>query len=334
MIIEIKDKNNTEIFDNIVKKLQLENIRFSNYDIADKRYITYSSQEMINIAANDDINLIENNDNYYFISRAFQNKQTIIKVNNWLIGAGSLTYIGGPCAVESVEQLEAITMYIKESKSHFLRGGIFKPRTSPYTFQGLQHQGFEIIKQVKTKYQIPIVCELTSVQQINDYAKDIDIIQIGARNMQNFDLLQAAARTKKPIILKRNFNATINEFLNAAEYIYLAGNPNIILCERGIRSFETAYRNVTDINAIVLLKQLSHLPVFIDPSHATGTSSLVEDVALSAIMAGVDGLLVETHQQPETALSDGAQALNKADYLKLITKASKLKNFMNKELSD
>ena len=266
------------------------------------------------------------NDAYYFVSRKYQKEDTIINVHDKLIGGNYLTIIGGPCSVESAEQIKQIVSYLKKTKTDFLRAGIFKPRTSPYTFQGLGKDGLTILKE---QSDYPIVCELTSIIQVNDYAKDIDIIQIGARNMQNFELLKAVAQTKKPIILKRGFNATIKEWLLAAEYLYLEGNPNIILCERGIRSFETSYRNVTDINAIVYLKKQTHLPIIIDPSHSTGLASMVESVALGCLMAGANGMIVETHYKPSLALSDGNQSLNEKQYCSLVEKAIKLKQFMN-----
>ena len=328
MIIEIKDYDNQIAFNNLQVFLDKKAIEYQILKHKQKIYFCLSGYYQVDdFFLSDQYLLKDEAASYYFVSKKYQD-QTIITDYNLTIGGHDLIIIGGPCSVESSQQMERICSYLHKSATNCLRGGIFKPRTSPYAFQGLKGKGLQIIKEVATKYHYPIVCELTSLAQVEKYAKDIDIIQIGARNMQNYELLKAVAQTQKPIILKRGFTATINELLCAAEYIFVAGNPKIILCERGIRTFEDAYRNVTDINAIVLLKQLTHLPVIIDPSHATGSANLVERVALSAITAGCDGLLVETHYDPENALSDGAQSLDEQQYLSLITKANDLKKYL------
>ncbi|MDF9867633.1 3-deoxy-7-phosphoheptulonate synthase [Bacilli bacterium PM5-3] len=333
MIIKINDTIDKQILTDIHEFFIKNSVSYKEVNINNINYLLINSDIThldLNIINDNNFEIVSKSNSYYFVSRKFQKKTSEIVVNGKIIGNNSLSIIGGPCSVESQEQLNKIVSYLKKSDTDFLRGGIFKPRTSPYSFQGLGEIGLDILNKEKNIY--PIVCELTSVEQVNKYAKDIDIIQIGARNMQNFDLLEKVAKTKKPIILKRGFNATIEEWLFAAEYIFLAGNPNIILCERGIRTFEKAYRNVTDLNAIVLLKKLTHLPVFIDPSHSTGNANMVESVALSCIMAGVDGILVETHYDPKKALSDGAQSLNEKQYLSLVEKAKKLKDFINNSL--
>lgn len=257
--------------------------------------------------------------NIKLYSRDYQKENTVINIAGIKIGQDTPTIIAGPCSVESQEQILKIAQYVKDTDSNaLLRGGIFKPRTSPYSFQGLGSKGLSYIIKAKEEYQIPIVCELTSVEQINKYAKDIDIIQIGSRNMQNYELLKAAGQLKKPVILKRGFQATIEEFLHAAEYILLEGNKQVILCERGVRTFEKAYRNMTDINAIAYLKEVTHLPVLIDPSHATGQRSLVDDIAYAGIAAGADGILVETHYDPDNAQSDSEQTIDEASFRKLV----------------
>lgn len=267
--------------------------------------------------------------NVKLYSREYQKENTVIEVGEIKIGSGQPTIIAGPCAVESAEQILKIAQYVKDTDSHaLLRGGIFKPRTSPYSFQGLGQEGFAYILEAKKQFKLPIVCELTSVEQVAKYAKDIDIIQIGSRNMQNYELLKAVGRLNQPVLLKRGFQATINEFLHAAEYILLEGNKKVILCERGIRTYEQAYRNVTDINAIAYLKQVSHLPILLDPSHATGQRSLVPDIAYAGIAAGADGLIVETHYEPDHAQSDKEQTIDEPTFRKLVHNILLLKETM------
>lgn len=252
---------------------------------------------------------------YKLVSRAFIPADSIINITEGItIGGQNLSIIAGPCAVESKEQLAQTVEYIHASHVPLLRAGIFKPRTSPYSFQGLGEAGLVLLEEMKQQYNLPIVCELMSVAQIQKFAHRIDVIQIGARNMQNYDLLKAAGQIQKPVILKRGFAATIEEFLLAAEYIAAHGNINIILCERGIRSFDSPYRNITDINAIPYLKKHTHLPIILDPSHATGIDWMVEPIAKAAIAAGAHGIMLETHIHPESALSDGPQSLNKAQF--------------------
>lgn len=264
--------------------------------------------------------------NVKLYSREYQKENTVIEVGNIKIGGYQPTIIAGPCAVESAEQILKIAQYVKDADNHaLLRGGIFKPRTSPYSFQGLGQDGLDYMLEAKKQYKLPIVCELTSVAQVEKYAKDIDIIQIGSRNMQNYELLKAVGRLDQPVLLKRGFQSTINEFLHAAEYILLEGNKKVILCERGIRTYEQAYRNVTDINAIAYLKQVSHLPILLDPSHATGLRSLVPSIAYAGIAAGADGLIVETHYDPDHAQSDQAQTIDEITFRKMIHNISLLK---------
>ena len=224
------------------------------------------------------------------------------------IGDGSIALIAGPCSVESEAQICEVAESVKASGAQFLRGGAFKPRTSPYAFQGLKAEGLELLKEARKKTGLPIVTEIMRVSHIELF-EDVDIIQVGARNMQNFELLKELGHIKKPILLKRGLSSTIEELLMSAEYIMAGGNDQVILCERGIRTYETYTRNTLDISAVPILKKLSHLPVVVDPSHASGISWLVEPLALAAVAAGADGLIIEVHNDPSHALSDGAQSL-------------------------
>ena len=224
------------------------------------------------------------------------------------IGDGSLCIMAGPCSVESEEQLNGIAEKVKKSGATFLRGGAFKPRTSPYAFQGLKAEGLDLLKEARRVTGLPIVTEIMRVSHI-DMFENVDIIQVGARNMQNFELLKELGKIDKPILLKRGLAATIEEFLMSAEYIMAGGNDKVILCERGIRTYETATRNTLDISAVPVLRKLTHLPIIVDPSHASGKSWLVEPLAMAAVAAGVDGLMIEVHNDPPHALSDGAQSL-------------------------
>lgn len=225
------------------------------------------------------------------------------------IGHGYCTTIAGPCAVESAELYLELAVILKAMGVHVLRGGAFKPRTSPYAFQGLGQQGLEILAEARDVTGLPVVTEVMDTRDMDIVCQYSDIIQIGSRNMQNFPLLKEAGQSTKPVILKRGLSATIEEWLSACEYILAAGNPKVILCERGIRTFEVMTRNTVDIGAVALLKELTHLPVIVDPSHATGRRSLVAPVARAAVAAGADGVMVETHQNPDQALSDGPQSL-------------------------
>ena len=238
-----------------------------------------------------------------------EDNTTIININGVSIGEGFFTVISGPCSVESEEQVIEIAKSVKQSGAKILRGGAFKPRTSPYAFQGKQAEGIEMLSLAKKETGLPIVSEIMNQTQI-DLFEDVDIIQIGARNMQNFDLLKAIGSLKKPILLKRGLANTIEELLMSAEYIVSAGNNQVILCERGIRTFETMTRNTLDLSAVVLLKQKSHLPVIADPSHASGIRSLVPPLAKAILAVGADGLMLETHNNPAEALCDGAQSLD------------------------
>lgn len=255
---------------------------------------------------------------YKLVSRELQAHDSIISIGGTKIGGGNFTVIAGPCSVESQDQLFGITEMIKEQGVPLLRGGAFKPRTSPYSFQGLGEEGLKLLKSAKDIYGLPVVSEIIDPNDAQLMAPYIDCYQIGARNMQNFRLLEAVGKQQKPVLLKRGMSATIEELLLAAEYIINAGNPNVILCERGIRTFETATRNTLDLNAVALLKQKTHLPVLVDPSHGTGVKSLINPLSRAAAAVGADGIIVETHLNPKEALSDGHQALTADDFAQLM----------------
>jgi 3-deoxy-7-phosphoheptulonate synthase len=251
-------------------------------------------------------------------SLASKPERTKIKVGTCVFGGDDIVIMAGPCAIESPEQYIATVDSIKKSGGHILRGSIYKPRTSPYSFQGLGDEALELLHYVRHTFQMPIITEAMDITQMEKLADIVDIVQIGARNMQNYSLLRAAGRLNKPILLKRGLSATINEWLFAAEYIMVEGNAQVILCERGIRTFETATRNTLDLSVIPIIKSLSHLPIVIDPSHATGKRALVELMSKAAVLTGADGLLIEVHQNPEKALSDGDQSINHQEFKHLV----------------
>jgi 3-deoxy-7-phosphoheptulonate synthase len=233
------------------------------------------------------------------------------------VGGKPVVVIGGPCTVENAEQMEIVATKLKGSVSA-IRGGVHKPRTSPYAFQGMGEEGLDILNSMSQKHGLPTVTEVMSVEQIAACAEKADMLQVGSRNMQNFELLKALGKTTKPILLKRGLSATIEEMLLAAEYIMAHGNPNVVLCERGIRSFDTFTRNVLDLGAVVALKQLTHLPVIVDPSHAAGKRELIADLARAAVACGADGLIIECHPEPEKSVSDARQALSLEDMVELV----------------
>lgn len=255
------------------------------------------------------------------VNRKLKTENTVVDVGGVKIGGNEMVVIAGPCSVESYEQVEIIAKSVKESGAKLLRGGAFKPRTSPYSYQGMGVEGLKILKEIGNKYDLPIVSELMSKDDLPDFIKYVDLIQIGARNMQNFSLLKALGEINTPILLKRGFSNTIEELLMSAEYIMAGGNENVILCERGIRTFEQYTRNTLDISAIPVIKKLSHLPVIIDPSHAAGKWDLVESLSLASIAAGADGLIIEVHHEPEKAFSDGAQSLKPKKFKELMIKS-------------
>lgn len=265
-------------------------------------------------------------------NRLFKPEDTIINVNGTLIGGGNLAVMAGPCSVESEEQIIEVAKAVKASGANFLRGGAFKPRTSPYSFQGLELEGLRLLEAAKKETGLNIVTEIMSTDYIEEFVKRVDVIQVGARNMQNFDLLKQLGKTNKPILLKRGIAATIEEWLMSAEYIMAGGNENVILCERGIRTYENYTRNTLDISAIPVIKKLSHLPIIVDPSHAAGYAYLVEPLAKSAIAVGADGLMIEVHNNPQCALSDGQQSIKPNEFDVLMKKVKMLAEMEEKTI--
>lgn len=262
---------------------------------------------------------------YKLAGRKFHPADSQFEISGQKIGGGAFAVIAGPCSVESEEQILSIARDVKASGAAFMRGGAFKPRTSPYSFQGLGLDGLELLKVARQKTGLPIVTEIMSPEYLEAFAEDVDVIQIGARNMQNFSLLRQVGELKKPVLLKRGLSSTIEELLMAAEYVMAGGSQEVILCERGIRTFETTTRNTLDLSAVPVLHGKTHLPVVIDPSHATGYWHLVEPMALAAVACGCDGLIIEVHNHPEAALCDGAQSITPQVFHQLMVKINKIR---------
>lgn len=253
------------------------------------------------------------------VGKSHTDHQSIVSLTETMkIGGQDLVIIGGPCTVESLEQMETVASQLGEAPIQALRGGVFKPRTSPYAFQGMGNEGLDILAEVKRRYSLPVVTEVMAISQIETLTETVDMLQVGSRNMQNFDLLKALGQAGKPVLLKRGLAATIEEFVMAAEYVVSHGNPDVVLCERGIRSFDNYTRNVLDLGAVAAIKQISHLPVIVDPSHAVGKRELVAPLAMAAIACGADGLMIECHPEPEKSVSDARQALSLEDMATLV----------------
>jgi 3-deoxy-7-phosphoheptulonate synthase len=271
---------------------------------------------------------------YKRVSREFTGGTHAVQVGGITIGDGSVVVMAGPCAVESMEQLMQSAWAVKKGGAQFLRGGAFKPRTSPYSFKGLEEAGLEMLSEARKETGLKVVTEVMDVENVDLVCKHSDMLQIGTRNMQNFHLLKAVGRTNKPVLLKRGLAATIDEWLNAAEYIAAEGNREIVLCERGIRTFETYTRNTLDLSAIVATKTLSNLPIIVDPSHGTGIRNMVKPMSLAAVAAGADGLMIEVHPNPENALSDGPQSLNPEEFDDLMRDVTKIAAFRRESLEE
>ena len=269
---------------------------------------------------------------YKLANRAFHPEDTIVDVAGVKVGGGHMALIAGPCSVESEEQVIEIAKAAKESGANMLRGGAFEPRTRPYSFQGMGLAGLDILCKAREVTGLPIVTELMSAEYLDLFDEKVDLIQIGARNMQNFDLLKQLGKTKKPILLKRGLNATYEEWIMSAEYIMSSGNPNVILCERGVRTFESYTRNTLDLQAIPVIRRLSHLPIIVDPSHAGGKWWLVEPMSKAAVAAGADGLMIEVHNNPECALCDGGQSLKPAKYDTLLKEIRQIAEVVGKKM--
>ena len=275
---------------------------------------------------------MQNTKRYKLVSRSYQEEDTIIDIDGVKIGGNNFVVMAGPCAVESVEQLREAAISVKKSGAVFLRGGAYKPRTSPYAFQGLGEPGLKILKRIAEETGLKVITEIVDQNDVELISAYADVLQIGARNMQNFQLLKEVGKGQKPVLLKRGLAATINEWLNAAEYIMSEGNQRVILCERGIRTFETFTRNTLDLSAVVAVKELSHLPVIVDPSHGTGRWQMVRPMARAAVAAGADGLLVEVHPHPDLALSDGGQSLTLENFQQMMMEVKKVAAVMEKRI--
>ena len=335
MIIVLKPNQKQEVIDTFVKKLT------SNYDVQVNTWVGTQSTvlgligdttaiDSEYIAAQDFVESVKRvQEPYKKVNRKFHPDDTVITLlGGQKIGGGDLALIAGPCSVESEEQICAVAESVQRSGAQFLRGGAFKPRTSPYAFQGMKAEGLELLSKAKEKTGLPIVTEIMSIDHLPLF-EDVDIIQVGARNMQNFELLKQLGKLRKPILLKRGLANTIEELLMSAEYIMAEGNEQVILCERGIRTYETFTRNTLDISAVPVIKKLSHLPVIVDPSHASGINWLIEPLALAAAAIGADGLIIEVHNDPSHALCDGAQSITPAQFDSLAQKVTKVSQLVH-----
>ena len=337
MIITLKKEAKPEQIEKLIHRFENMDLKVTviygeNYNVFGLVGDTSKVDEK-NIMANPIVANVQRVDEpYKLVNRKFHPEDTIVDVNGIKIGGKKLTMIAGPCSVEGQEQILRIAKEVKECGADMLRGGAYKPRTSPYAFQGLGTQGIMDLCQAREETGLPIVSELMAIEHLEEFVENVDIIQIGARNMQNFDLLKAVGKTKKPILLKRGLANTINEWIMAAEYIMSEGNPNVIFCERGIRTFETMTRNTLDLAVIPIIKSKTHLPIIIDPSHAAGNWKLIESLSLASIAAGADGLIIEVHDNPECAWSDGDQSLKPDKYANLIQKGKKIAQVIGREL--
>lgn len=313
MIVILKDDPNQKQLDNLIQWLKSLNLEI-NYSQGKNTTILglIGDTSVVDIDLISALDIVEDvkriTEPYKNANRKFHPRDTVVEVNGVKIGGGSFQIIAGPCSVESEEQIVSVAESVKASGAAMLRGGAFKPRTSPYAFQGMRDKGIELLLEAKRVTGLPIVSEIMDLSQL-DLFEEVDVVQVGARNMQNFELLKELGKTRKPVLLKRGLSSTLQELLMSAEYIMAGGNGQVILCERGIRTFETSTRNTLDLSAIPLLKTMTHLPVIVDPSHATGLSKLVKPMALGAAAVGADGLLIEVHNDPVHALCDGQQSL-------------------------
>jgi 3-deoxy-7-phosphoheptulonate synthase len=337
MIVKLKRNAKQKDIQNLKEHLQSR-----GFEIHESIGQTYSVFGVVGDTASYDLrnlyafpcvdNVIRVQEPFKKVNRKFSAKDTIIDVKGIKIGGDNITIMAGPCSIESYEQVDIIAKAVKQAGAKILRGGAFKPRTSPYSYQGMGVEGLKILREIGDKYQMPIISELMSTEYIDEFVKYVDIIQIGARNMQNFALLKELGKINTPVMIKRGFSNTIEEWLMSAEYVMAGGNPNVILCERGIRTFEPYTRNTLDISTVPIVKKLSHLPVIIDPSHAAGKWDLVESLSMASIAAGSDGLIIEVHHDPENAMSDGAQSLKPKKFKELMKKAKIISNAVNKDI--
>ncbi len=332
MIIQLKENAPEEAINELVQDLKRQNFTI-HQSIGEKITLLglVGDTASVDVARLEALNIVASvkriGEPYKLVNRRMHPENTVIEVGGHKIGDGNLTLIAGPCSVESKEQMTNLAKAVQEAGAHILRGGAFKPRTSPYSFQGMGPDGIELLLEAKAATGLPIISEIMDLTQL-PYFSDIDILQVGARNMQNFTLLKELGKLKKPILLKRGLSATYEEWLMSAEYIMSGGNTQVILCERGIRTFETMTRNTLDISAIPMLHEKTHLPIIIDPSHAAGLRRLVTPLSKAAVAAGADGLMIEVHNNPEKALCDGPQSLHPDEYQKLAQELQTLHRFM------
>ncbi len=334
MIVSIKKGTDEAQIENLVEWLRSLNLEIhrsnGQYDtilglVGDTSHVDIDLISGLNIVNN----VARISEPYKSANRKFHPDDTVIDVCGHKIGGGNFQFIAGPCSVESPEQICSIANDIKAAGANFLRGGAFKPRTSPYAFQGMRAEGLELLEKAKAETGAPIVTEIMDLSHLPMF-ENVDVIQVGARNMQNFELLKELGKTDKPILLKRGLAATMEELLMSAEYIMAGGNSKVMLCERGIRTFEHYTRNTMDISAIALLKEKTHLPIIADPSHAAGMARMVRPLALAAVAAGADGLMIEVHNDPAHAMCDGPQALRPEEFAKVVKEANAIREIMTK----
>ncbi|MBQ9615746.1 MAG: 3-deoxy-7-phosphoheptulonate synthase [Selenomonadaceae bacterium] len=337
MIIVMGPNATKENIEGVQAKLEREGLRFHLSEGEDRTIVgVIGDKKKI---ANLEMNMMEGvektvriTEKYKLVSRDFHPADSVIDAGGVKIGGDHLVIMAGPCSVESLEQLREAARCVKEGGAQFLRGGAFKPRTSPYDFQGLGDEGLKMLRTVADEFGLKVITEVVDHDDIDLVGVYADVFQVGARNMQNFQMLKALGKARKPVLLKRGLSATISEWLNAAEYIMAGGNENVILCERGIRTYETFTRNTLDLSAVAAVKELSHLPVIVDPSHGTGRWQMVRPMARAAVAAGADGLIIEVHPHPEVALSDGDQSLKPKNFEAVMHEISQIANIMGKTL--
>ena len=336
MIVVVKKEHDQKQFDNLVKFIKSQGLEI---DVSNGAHTTIlglvGDTSRVDMDLLLSLDIVENvkriQEPFKCVNRKFHPEDTIVEVAGKKIGGTNFNFMAGPCSIESEKQIITIAQEVKKSGASFLRGGAFKPRTSPYSFQGLREDGLKLLLKAKEETGMPIVTELMSVNHL-DLFKDVDVIQIGARNMQNFELLKEVGKTKKPVLLKRGLANTIEEWLMSAEYIMSEGSKDIILCERGIRTYETYTRNTLDLSAIPILKDLTHLPVIVDPSHASGVAKLVKPLSLASVGAGAHGLMIEVHNDPKHALCDGAQSITPDAFDDIVKSVNVMLPIVNKEL--
>ena len=337
MTITVKKEAKKQDIDLLIQKLELQGVQVhlilgENYNVFGLVGDTSKLDEK-NLLANPIITDIQRvSQPYKLANRMFHPEDTIVNVNGIEIGGKKIVMIAGPCSVEGQDQISRIAKEVKEAGADMLRGGAYKPRTSPYAFQGMGTAGILAMVNARHETGLPIVSELMAIEHLEEFVENVDIIQIGARNMQNFDLLKAVGKTKKPVLLKRGLANTIEEWIMAAEYIMSEGNPKVIFCERGIRTFEKYTRNTLDLAVIPIIKERTHLPIIIDPSHAAGDYKLIEALSLASIAAGADGLIIEVHDDPCNAWSDGSQSLKPKRYAQLVEKGKQIAKVIGREM--